>query len=37
MNFELNEEQQMVKSSVREFARNEIAPRAREYDEAEKF
>ena len=27
----------MVKSSVREFAENEIATRAREYDEAEKF
>jgi len=37
MNFELNEEQLMVKSSVREFAENEIATRAREYDEAEKF
>lgn len=37
MNFELNEEQQMVKASVREFAQNEIATRAREYDEAEKF
>ena len=37
MNFELNEEQLMVKSSVREFADNEIATRAREYDEAEKF
>lgn len=37
MNFELNEEQQMVRASVREFARAEIAPRAREYDEAEKF
>ncbi len=37
MNFELNEEQQMVKNSVREFAVNEIATRAREYDEAEKF
>lgn len=37
MNFELNEEQLMVKSSVREFAQNEIATRAREYDEAEKF
>src|SRR5215204_7330284 len=37
MNFELNEEQQMVKASVREFAENEIATRAREYDEAEKF
>ncbi len=37
MNFELNEEQQIVKASVREFAQNEIATRAREYDEAEKF
>ena len=37
MNFELNEEQLMVKSSVREFAQNEIAPKSREYDEAEKF
>jgi butyryl-CoA dehydrogenase len=37
MNFELNEEQSMVKTSVREFAENEIATRAREYDEAEKF
>ncbi len=37
MNFDLTEEQQMVKSSVREFAENEIAPVAREYDEREKF
>lgn len=37
MDFELNEEQQMVRSSVREFALNEIATRAREYDEQEKF
>ncbi|MCY7375759.1 MAG: acyl-CoA dehydrogenase family protein [Pyrinomonadaceae bacterium] len=37
MNFDLSEEQQMVQNSVREFARNEIAPVAREYDEAEKF
>jgi butyryl-CoA dehydrogenase len=37
MNFELNEEQLMVRSSVGEFARQEIATRAREYDEAEKF
>jgi alkylation response protein AidB-like acyl-CoA dehydrogenase len=37
MNLELNEEQQMVRASVREFAENEIATRAREYDEAEKF
>ncbi len=37
MNFDLNEEQQMVQNSIREFAQNEIAPVAREYDEAEKF
>ena len=37
MNFELSEEQQMVRSAVGEFARNEIATRAREYDEQEKF
>jgi butyryl-CoA dehydrogenase len=37
MNFELNEEQQMVQTAVREFARHEIATRAREYDEQEKF
>ena len=37
MNLELTEEQQMVQAAVREFAQNEIAPLAREYDEAEKF
>ncbi len=37
MNFDLNEEQEMVRNSVREFALNEIAPLAREYDEEEKF
>ena len=37
MDFELTEEQQMVQTSIREFAQNEIAPLAREYDEAEKF
>jgi alkylation response protein AidB-like acyl-CoA dehydrogenase len=37
MNLELTEEQQMVRNAVREFAQNEIAPVAREYDEAEKF
>ena len=37
MNFELNEEQEMARNAVREFAQNEIAPVAREYDEAEKF
>lgn len=37
MNLELTDEQRMVQNSVREFAQNEIAPLAREYDEAEKF
>jgi len=37
MNFDLTEEQLMVQSSIREFAANEIAPVAREYDEQEKF
>lgn len=37
MNLELTEEQQMVRNAVREFAQNEIAPVAREYDEEEKF
>lgn len=37
MNFEFTEEQEMVRNSVREFAENEIAPLAREYDEEEKF
>jgi alkylation response protein AidB-like acyl-CoA dehydrogenase len=37
MNFDLAEEQEMVRNSVREFAQNEIAPVAREYDEAERF
>jgi alkylation response protein AidB-like acyl-CoA dehydrogenase len=37
MNLELNEEQELVRRSVREFAENEIAPLAREYDEEEKF
>ncbi len=37
MNFELSEEQRMVRDSVREFAAKEIAPRAHEYDEAARF
>ncbi len=37
MNFELNEEQQMARTSIREFSENEIAPLARQYDEEEKF
>src|SRR5919202_3970838 len=37
MDFELNEEQQQVKASVREFAEGEIAPHVREWDEAQHF
>ncbi|MDH3492989.1 MAG: acyl-CoA dehydrogenase [Acidobacteriota bacterium] len=37
MDLKLTEEQEMVRNSVREFAENEIAPLAREYDEEEKF
>jgi alkylation response protein AidB-like acyl-CoA dehydrogenase len=37
MDFTFTEEQQMARTAVREFANNEIAPRAREYDEQEKF
>jgi alkylation response protein AidB-like acyl-CoA dehydrogenase len=37
MEFKLTEEQEMVRNSVREFAENELAPIAREYDEEEKF
>lgn len=37
MNLELTEEQRMARDAVREFAQAEIAPVAREYDEAEKF
>ncbi|MFL6229923.1 MAG: acyl-CoA dehydrogenase [Pyrinomonadaceae bacterium] len=37
MNFDLNEEQQQVKMSVREFAEGEIAPHVREWDEAQHF
>lgn len=37
MNLELTEEQEMVRNSIREFAENEIAPLASEYDEEEKF
>ncbi|MDQ4121227.1 MAG: acyl-CoA dehydrogenase family protein [Acidobacteriota bacterium] len=37
MDFTLTEEQQMAQAAVREFASKEIAPRAREYDEQEKF
>jgi alkylation response protein AidB-like acyl-CoA dehydrogenase len=37
MDFELNEEQQQIKSSVREFAEGEIAPHVREWDESQHF
>jgi alkylation response protein AidB-like acyl-CoA dehydrogenase len=37
MNFDLNEEQQQVKMSVREFAEGEIAPHVREWDETQHF
>src|SRR5437868_14949577 len=37
MDFELNEDQQQVKMSPREFAEGEIAPHVREWDEAQHF
>jgi hypothetical protein len=37
MDFELNEEQIAIRDMVRDFARNEIAPYAREWDEADRF
>jgi alkylation response protein AidB-like acyl-CoA dehydrogenase len=37
MNFELSEEQQQIKSSVREFAESEIRPNVMEWDEAQHF
>jgi alkylation response protein AidB-like acyl-CoA dehydrogenase len=37
MNFELNEEQQMIQAAAREFAQNEIAPIAAEFDANGKF
>ncbi|HYG82935.1 MAG TPA: acyl-CoA dehydrogenase [Pyrinomonadaceae bacterium] len=37
MEFELNEEQQQVKMSVREFAEAEIAPHVMEWDESQHF
>ena len=37
MNFELNEEQRMVRDMVRDFAQKEIAPRAVEVDKSEEF
>lgn len=37
MNFELNEEQQQIKMSVREFAESEIRPNIMEWDETQHF
>jgi alkylation response protein AidB-like acyl-CoA dehydrogenase len=37
MNFELNEEQEQIKFSVREFAESEIAPHVMEWDETQHF
>jgi butyryl-CoA dehydrogenase len=37
MNFELNEEQSLIRETVRDFADNEIAPSAAERDEEERF
>ncbi|HSK74802.1 MAG TPA: acyl-CoA dehydrogenase family protein [Pyrinomonadaceae bacterium] len=37
MNFELNEEQEQIKYSVREFAESEIAPHVLEWDETQHF
>lgn len=37
MNFELNEEQQQIKMSVREFAESEIRPNVMEWDESQHF
>jgi alkylation response protein AidB-like acyl-CoA dehydrogenase len=37
MDFELNEEQQQIKNSVREFAESEIRPHAMEWDESQHF
>jgi len=37
MDFELNEEQKMFQSMVRDFVDNEVSPRAAEWDETEEF
>ncbi|HEX3102170.1 MAG TPA: acyl-CoA dehydrogenase family protein [Pyrinomonadaceae bacterium] len=37
MNFELSEEQQQIKHSIREFAESEIRPHVMEWDEAQHF
>ncbi len=37
IDFELTDEQKLIRDTAREFADNEIAPRARENDRAERF
>ncbi|WP_163151306.1 acyl-CoA dehydrogenase [Anoxybacillus sp. MB8] len=37
MNFQLSEEQEMIRKMVRDFAKNEVAPTAAERDEEERF
>ena len=37
MDFSLNEEQRLLKQTVRDFAEKEIAPHAREWDEKQEF
>ncbi len=37
MDFELNEEQQLIRQTAREFARREVAPKAAEIDENHRF
>src|ERR1051325_3582896 len=37
MNFELNEEQQQIKNSIREFAEAELLPHVMEWDESQHF
>ena len=37
MNFELTEEQNLIRDMVREFAEKEVAPSAAERDEEERF
>jgi alkylation response protein AidB-like acyl-CoA dehydrogenase len=37
MNFELNEEQKLIRNTVRDFAKNHIKPHAEEWDENEEF
>ena len=37
MDFELSDEQRLLRDTVRDFARNEVAPRAAELDETKSF